>query len=122
MIASVFKVATRVRHSVVAAAVAATLLGGCAVNDTGSAEVWDPIETPNRFMFAINRTVDMIAVRPLAVMYRDAVPEGAQKSVRNLLDNLGNGPTFPPGPSPFGTLDRRAAVQIMTRASATLHD
>ena len=30
---------------------------------------------------------------------------------RNLLDNLGNGPTFPPGPSPFGTLDRRTAVR-----------
>jgi phospholipid-binding lipoprotein MlaA len=40
-------------------------------------------------MFAINRTVDMIAVRPLAVMYRDGVPEPAQKSIRNLLDNLG---------------------------------
>jgi phospholipid-binding lipoprotein MlaA len=69
--------------------VAAGLVGGCASGDTGAAEVWDPIETPNRFMFAINRTVDMIAVRPLAVMYRDGVPEGAQKSVRNLLDNLG---------------------------------
>ena len=68
---------------------AATLVGGCASGDTGAAEVWDPIETPNRFVFAINRTVDMIAVRPLAVMYRDGVPEPAQKSVRNLLDNLG---------------------------------
>jgi len=78
-----------VRRSVFVAAVVAALVGGCASGDTGAAEVWDPIETPNRFMFAINRTVDMIAVRPLAVMYRDGVPEGAQKSVRNLLDNLG---------------------------------
>src|SRR5260370_14419179 len=78
-----------VRRSVVAAATAAILMGGCASGDTGAAEPWDPIETPNRFMFAINRTVDMIAIRPLAVMYRDGVPEGAQKGVRNLLDNLG---------------------------------
>jgi phospholipid-binding lipoprotein MlaA len=90
MIASVSKSMTAgVRRSVVAAAVAATLLGGCASGDTGAAEVWDPIETPNRFVFAVNRTIDMIAVRPLAVMYRDGVPEPAQKSVRNLLDNLG---------------------------------
>ena len=41
--------------------------------------MWDPIETPNRFIFAINRTVDMIAVRPLAVMYRDGVPEPAHE-------------------------------------------
>ena len=68
---------------------AAALLGGCASGDTGAAEVWDPIETPNRFIFSINRAVDIIAIRPLAVIYRDWVPEGAQKSVRNLLDNLG---------------------------------
>ena len=63
------------RRSVAIAAMAAALAGGCASGDTGAAEVWDPI--------------DMIAVRPLAVMYRDGVPEPAQKSVRNLLDNLG---------------------------------
>ena len=89
MIASVFKVATRVRRSVAAAAVAVTLLGGCAVNDTGASEVWDPIETPNRFIFSFNRAVDIMAIRPIAVIYRDWVPEKAQKSVRNLLDNLG---------------------------------
>ena len=89
MIASVFELATRVRRSVAATAVAAALLGGCAVNDTGASEVWDPIETPNRFIFSINRAVDVMAIRPLAVTYRDWVPEKAQKSVRNLLDNLG---------------------------------
>src|SRR4249920_2285112 len=46
MIASVSKSMTAgVRRSVVAAAVAATLVGGCASGDTGAAEVWDPIET-----------------------------------------------------------------------------
>lgn len=89
MIASVFEMATRVRRSVVATAMAATMLAGCAVNDTGASEVWDPIETPNRFIFSINRAVDVMAVRPVAVLYRDWVPEKAQKSVRNLLDNLG---------------------------------
>ena len=49
-------VTARVRRTVVAAAITATLLGGCASGDTGASEPWDPIETPNRFMFAINRT------------------------------------------------------------------
>src|SRR5262245_49137140 len=90
MIASLSKALTAgVRRSAVAAGLAATLLGGCASGDTGASEPWDPLETPNRFVFAINRTVDMIAVRPAAVIYRDWVPEPAQKSVRNLLDNLG---------------------------------
>ncbi len=47
------------------------------------------MEGPNRFIFAINRTIDMIAIRPLAVTYRDWMPERGQKGVRNVLDNLG---------------------------------
>jgi phospholipid-binding lipoprotein MlaA len=79
----------RIRRSIVVVAFAGLAMGGCASGDTGATEVWDPMETPNRFIFSINRTVDMIAVRPLAVMYRDLVPDRAQTSVRNLLDNLG---------------------------------
>jgi phospholipid-binding lipoprotein MlaA len=79
----------RLRGSAVAMMAAAVLMGGCASTDTGAAEVWDPIETPNRFIFAINRTIDMIAIRPLAVTYRDWMPERGQKGIRNVLDNLG---------------------------------
>lgn len=77
------------RRSLMATVTAAALVGGCASGDTGAAEVWDPLETPNRFIFSINRAVDVMAIRPVAVLYRDWVPEPAQKSVRNLLDNLG---------------------------------
>ncbi|WP_395711453.1 VacJ family lipoprotein [Reyranella sp.] len=77
------------RRSVAAAALAAALVGGCASGDTGAAEVWDPIETPNRFIFSFNRAIDVMAIRPVTVLYRDWVPEPAQKSVRNVLDNLG---------------------------------
>ena len=82
-------IAARFRRSVVAVALAGTVVGGCATGDTGAAEVWDPLETPNRFIFSINRAVDIIALRPLAVMYRDLVPDRAQTGVRNALDNLG---------------------------------
>lgn len=78
-----------VRLSVVAVALSGAMVGGCASGDTGAAEVWDPLETPNRFIFSINRAVDIVAVRPIAVMYREWVPDRAQTSVRNLLDNLG---------------------------------
>jgi phospholipid-binding lipoprotein MlaA len=90
MVASlVGSVTARFRRSAVVVATAAVMLGGCASTDTGAAEVWDPLEAPNRFIFSLNRAVDIIAFRPLAVVYRDWMPEPAQKGVRNMLDNLG---------------------------------
>jgi short-subunit dehydrogenase len=41
---------------------------------------------------------------------------------RDLLVNRGNGPTFPPGPSPFGSLSRRDSVLLMSQGAAALHD
>jgi phospholipid-binding lipoprotein MlaA len=79
----------RLGRSVVAVMAAALVLGGCASTDTGAAEVWDPIEAPNRFIFSINRAVDLVAIRPIAVLYRDWMPEKGQKGLRNMLDNLG---------------------------------
>src|SRR5262249_20127816 len=79
----------RLRRSALAIALSGLALAGCASGDPGASEPWDPIEPPTRLMFAINRPVDMVAIRPVAVVYRDWVPEGAQKSVRNMLDNLG---------------------------------
>lgn len=65
------------------------MLGGCASGDTGANEPWDPLETPNRFIFSINRTIDIIAIRPVAVLYREWVPAPAQRGVHNMLENLG---------------------------------
>jgi uncharacterized protein len=39
----------------------------------------------------------------------------------DMLDNLSNGPTFPPGPSPLGPMPRRQAVELMTEHSSALH-
>jgi phospholipid-binding lipoprotein MlaA len=95
MISSVSKsmaraLASGARRMVATVAISATLLGGCgSIGDTGAAEVWDPIETPNRFIFSFNRAIDIMAIRPVAVLYRDWMPEPAQKGIRNLLDNLG---------------------------------
>jgi uncharacterized protein len=40
--------------------------------------------------------------------------------VRDMLDNLANGPTWPPDPSPLGSVPRRLAVELMTQGSASL--
>lgn len=78
-----------VRLGVAAAVAAGALVGGCAINDTGAEDVWDPLEVPNRFIFSINRAVDTIALRPVAVLYRDWMPDKAQKGLHNVVDNLG---------------------------------
>ena len=39
---------------------------------------------------------------------------------RDLLDNLANGPTFPPDASPVGGIDRRTAVELISQAAAAL--
>jgi uncharacterized protein len=40
--------------------------------------------------------------------------------VRDMMDNLANGPTWPPDPSPLGSVPRRLAVELMTQGSASL--
>jgi short-subunit dehydrogenase len=41
---------------------------------------------------------------------------------RDMLDNLAEGPTRPPDPSPFGAVARRQAVEMMSQGSAFLAD
>jgi phospholipid-binding lipoprotein MlaA len=77
------------RQPAVALVAAAAMLGGCAGRDTGANEPWDPIEGANRFVFSINRAVDIIAIRPVAVLYRDWMPAPAQRGLHNVLENLG---------------------------------
>ena len=68
----------------------AVQLTGCA-SMPGSAAVrssTDPLESYNRTMFEFNRKVDEIAIEPLAMTYRDYVPEVIRLSVRNFFNNL----------------------------------
>jgi phospholipid-binding lipoprotein MlaA len=48
----------------------------------------DPLESVNRAVFEFNDTADRFVLRPLAVAYRDVVPDQAQRSVHNALGNL----------------------------------
>jgi phospholipid-binding lipoprotein MlaA len=76
-----------VRRAAAVLALAGSLVAGCATAEEG--EVWDPLETPNRFLFALNKTLDTFILRPVAVTYRDLTPNGVQRGTRNVLNNLG---------------------------------
>ena len=49
----------------------------------------DPFEVPNRFIFAMNQTLDVAIIRPISVLYRDLVPEYLRDRVHLALRNLG---------------------------------
>jgi phospholipid-binding lipoprotein MlaA len=48
----------------------------------------DPLEIPNRFVFAFNQALDFALIRPIAWVYREAVPKVVRDSIRNFLRNL----------------------------------
>jgi len=51
-------------------------------------ETNDPYEPTNRFFYRITDTLDTYALRPVAVAYRDTVPEMVRKPIHNVLNNL----------------------------------
>lgn len=54
----------------------------------------DPYESFNRKVFAFNTALDDYALRPVAVVYRDYVPDFADKAVTNFFNNLRDVPTL----------------------------
>jgi len=59
-------------------------------NVRGEGLMWDgdPLEPFNRFMFAINDTLDIFILKPIAVTYRRWVPDGVRNVVDNFLTHL----------------------------------
>jgi phospholipid-binding lipoprotein MlaA len=85
----------KLRSLGIAAAIAAAVAGCATAPPASDAEARaafnetnDPFEPLNRFVFEFNRGLDFWIMRPLAVAYRDVVPEFARDMVRNFLDNL----------------------------------
>ena len=54
----------------------------------------DPFETYNRSAYRFNRTVDQIALKPIAKVYDAVLPGPAKKGVLNFFDNLNQLPTL----------------------------
>ncbi len=71
-------------------------LGGCAAAPDSSdpeavaeyAEVNDPAEPTMRAIFAFNRTLDIVVLKPAASIYKDVVPDKGRAAVHNFLNNL----------------------------------
>lgn len=70
-------------------------VAGCALppeqthnDDVDMAAESDPQESANRAMFAFNRTLDGLLLRPVTQIYRGVVPEEGRECVSNALRNL----------------------------------
>ena len=74
-----------------ALALGATLLVGCASSSSGDLPQGrsDPLEGFNRTMFNFNfNVVDPYVLRPVAVAWRDYVPQPARNGLSNFTSNL----------------------------------
>ena len=50
---------------------------------------YDPWESFNEKMFALNRQLDRFVLKPMATVWNTLVPDPVQRSLRNAFDNLG---------------------------------
>ncbi len=80
----------RVGRWTVSVSLAAALAACASAGQNGQAEGDDndPIELVNRNVFAVNQTVDMVAIRPVAQTYKEWAPEPVKTGVRNFLNYL----------------------------------
>jgi phospholipid-binding lipoprotein MlaA len=72
----------------------ALLVSGCASmaqvqQEPDAVAVYDPLENVNRFFFDLNQRIDRNAGEPVAVTYKETVPQRVRGSLHNVLDNLG---------------------------------
>lgn len=80
---------TKCRKTVITSLlVGALALAGCAHNNGGA------LESYNRGMYKINRTVDKYTLKPIAQGYRYITPDPVENSVDNFFNNLGEVNTF----------------------------
>lgn len=68
------------------AAGALLLLQACAT--VAQPDARDPLESFNRGVFVFNDSVDRVVLKPVATVYRDALPDVVQQGVRNFFANL----------------------------------
>lgn len=76
----------RLSPRVVACSVVLAVLTGCA-SFPGS-DPRDPLEPLNRRVFEFNDSLDTVIIRPVATVYRDAVPALVRTGVSNFFGNL----------------------------------
>ncbi len=78
----------RRRGTVLAGALAALLLAGCA--SVAQPDPHDPWESYNRSMTRFNDAVDEAVLKPVATAYKTVLPQTARTGVGNFFGNLGD--------------------------------
>ena len=74
---------------IVAAAVSAAFLAGCAATPTRDApSPDDPFEPMNRFSYGVHEVVDGHFVKPMVQAYVDYTPQFIQQGIRNFFGNV----------------------------------
>jgi uncharacterized protein len=129
----------RGRGGVILVTSGAAWAGGGSIAAYGATKAFDLVLAEALWAEWRGRGVDVLALvlgatdtpslRRLLAKRGGALPDLAQPEVvaREALDHLGDGPTWscgmpdPQGPSPFGSLPRRQAVELMTQGSAAVH-
>lgn len=59
-----------------------------ATNVTAEEAINDPLEPLNRIFFALNRVIDTIILKPVAVIYDTVLPTPVQNGIGNFIQNL----------------------------------
>lgn len=67
------------------------LTAGCATVPQGVTQRQDPWERANRQVFEFNEVLDKVAIKPVALAYRAAVPLLVRTGVSNFFGNLNDG-------------------------------
>jgi len=74
-----------------AVAALAVVMSGCASAPNGNVTepvVSDPLEIPNRFVFAVNEATDILVIRPATEVYVGVVPDPVRQAIHNFIQNL----------------------------------
>ncbi len=72
------------------------VMAGCATpppaSDTVAVQAFrqenDPLEPTNRFLYRVNNALDDYVLRPVAIAYRDVLPDAVRNGIHNALNNL----------------------------------
>lgn len=97
---------------------AGIVLAACATA-SGTTDEGDPLEATNRVLFDVTLAIDRNVTRPVAIGYRDGVPQGARVIVRNFLDNL-NSPVVFANDVLQGEPDRAGTTLARTVVNTTI--
>ncbi len=79
----------------------------------------DPFEGGNRVMFEINQVLDEVLLRPVAVVYKNVLPDFAQDGVRNFMNNL-NSPVIFANDLLQGETDRAGVTLLRFGINSTI--